>query len=245
MKRVWTAFSMALSMFSAVPLRLKNWDEALRRHMIACLPLVGLVIGTLWWALALLARHVLPRLLASALIAAAPFLLTGFIHLDGFMDTSDAMLSWRSREERLRILKDSHVGSFAVVMIALLFMLQFAAAASIERCFALLLIPLLSRCGSALCVLRLRPLGHSQYAASDAAPACFTVAVLAQGALALAALGAALGWHGLIVGAVVSASYALAMRWCVRALGGVSGDLAGFSLTVSELCGLIALAIIR
>ena len=245
MKKLWTAFLMALGMFSAIPLRLKSWDEALRRHMLACLPLVGLVLGALWWALALLVKRFLPPLLAGALIAAAPFLLTGFIHLDGYMDTSDAMLSWRSREERLRILKDSHVGSFAVVMIALLFMLQFAAAASVERCAALVLIPMLSRCGSALCVLRLRPLGHSQYAASDAAPACFTVAVLAQGALALAALGAALGWRGLVVGAATGGGYALAMRWCVHALGGVSGDLAGFSLTVSELCGLAALAILR
>ena len=63
--------------------------------------------------------------------------------------------------------------------------------------------------------------------------------------LALAALGAALGWRGLVVGAAVGGGYALAMRWCVHALGGVSGDLAGFSLTVSELCGLVALAILR
>ena len=48
---------MALGMFSAIPLRLKSWDEALRRHMLACLPLVGLVLGALWWALALLAKR--------------------------------------------------------------------------------------------------------------------------------------------------------------------------------------------
>ena len=137
MKRVWTAFLMGLSMFSAIPLRLKNWDETLRRLMIACLPPVGLVIGAIWWGLASLAQRFLPQMLAAALIAAIPFLLTGFIHLDGYMDTSDAMLSWRNREERLRILKDSHVGSFAVVMIALLFMLQFAAAASIRFTFPL------------------------------------------------------------------------------------------------------------
>lgn len=244
MKRVWTAFLMGLGMFSAIPLRLKNWNESLRRLMIACLPSVGLVLGAIWWAAAALAKHFLPSLMAGAIIAAIPYLLTGFIHLDGFMDTSDAMLSWRSREERLRILKDSHVGSFAVVMIAMLVMFQFASATSIRRVFALMLIPMLSRCGSAFCVLKLKPLGHSQYAAADEAPQWYVTAVLLQAIIAALILTIAFGWSGLIIAAAVLLGYALSMCWCVRALGGVSGDLAGFSLTVAELCGLAALALI-
>ncbi len=243
MKRVWTAFLMGLGMFSAIPLRLKSWDEHLRRLMIACLPMVGLVIGAIWWAAAALSLCCLPKMISGAVIAAVPFLLTGFIHLDGYMDTSDAMLSWRDREERLRILKDSHVGSFAVVMIALLFMLQFAAAASLRHSFALLLVPVLSRCGSAFCVLGLKPLGHSQYAAADEAPRGYLAAVILQAVLASAVLTAVMGWHGAIVAAAVLLGYAISMQWCRRTLGGVSGDLAGFSLTVAELCGLLALAL--
>ena len=42
-------------------------------------------------------------------------LVTGGIHLDGFMDTTDARSSYGDREKKLAILKDSHVGAFAVI----------------------------------------------------------------------------------------------------------------------------------
>ena len=113
------------------------------------------------------------------------------------------------------------------------------------RLFPLLLIPVLSRAGSALCVLAMKPLGHSEYASGNqSAPDSLIYAVLAMAAAALLVLTLVCGWWGLIVGAAVVAGYALAMWRCVRSLGGVSGDLAGFSLTIAELCGLIALAMI-
>ena len=244
MKKLWTAFYMSLKMFSALPLPQGRWEEDLRKHSTACLPLVGLALGGLWWGLAVLARRLLPAALAGALIAALPFLLTGFIHLDGFMDTSDAMLSWRDREARLRILKDVHVGAFAVIALALLLLFQFAACLSLERLFPLMLLPVLSRSGSALCVLLLKPLGHSEYATAANVPRGFALAVGAEALLALIALGAFGGWSALLAGAAAIAGYGLSMRWCVRTLGGVSGDLCGFALTVSEFCGLIALSIV-
>lgn len=243
MNKVWTAFRMCLGMFTALPLPQCKWENDLRKGSTACLPLVGLVIGLLWWGIAALARCLLPGMLAAAVIAAFPFLVTGFIHLDGYMDTSDAMLSWRDAEERLRILKDVHTGAFAVVMVVLLAMFQFAAAAELRRLFPLLLIPVLSRCGSAYSVLMLKPLGHSEYAgAAEGAQelAKYVKWTAAAAMILLLILG---GWRALLCGAAVLGSYILSMRWCVKTLGGVSGDLAGFALTVSELCGLIALAV--
>ena len=57
--------------------------------------------------------------------------MTGGIHLDGFMDTKDALNSYGSREEKLRILKDSRVGAFAVIRLALYLLIFLAAAAQI------------------------------------------------------------------------------------------------------------------
>ena len=54
-------------------------------------------------------------MLRGAVGALLPILVTGGIHMDGFMDTSDALASWHSPEKRLDILKDSHVGAFAVL----------------------------------------------------------------------------------------------------------------------------------
>lgn len=234
---------MCLSMFTALPLPQCKWEEDLHKPAVACLPLAGLVLGLIWWGLSALARYLLPGMLAGAVIAALPFLLTGFIHLDGFMDTCDAMLSWREREQRLKILKDVHVGSFSVVALVLLVMFQFAAAVELERLFPLAMIMVLSRCGSAMSVLTLAPLEHSEYAAEDEAHKALAEYVPYIVAVVLVILLIFFGWCGLLCFAATLGGYALCMRWCVKTLGGVSGDLAGFALTVSELCGMLMLAI--
>lgn len=243
MNKLLIALDMCLHSFISIPLPSGKWDSGLLKQSAACLPFVGLIIGALWLGLAYLAGALLPPLLCAAVIAAFPSLITGFIHLDGFMDTSDALLSWRKREERLNILKDVHVGSFAVVMLVLMMMLRFAACASLQGMLPLLFIPVLSRVGSAFCVLSIKPLGHSEYA-EGAAPRTLVRAVILSALLAWLLLCIFASWSGLAVGAATLMGYALAMYCCVRTLGGVSGDLAGFSLVVSELCGLIALAIV-
>lgn len=243
--KVIRAFFMCLGMFSAIPCPYRPWDEDARALMTACLPLVGAVIGALWYAFSMLGCAVLPETLCAALIAALPFLLTGFMHLDGFMDTVDALMSWRPLEERQKILKDVHCGSFAVVGVVLLMIGMFAAAcdARIADLRTLVLIPVASRCMSAFCVTALRPIGHSQYTAlnrSAATPIAAGVMLL----LTLVVGGIWISARAAVCLSAVAAGYALAMAAAVRALKGVSGDLAGYSLCVGELCGLIALAIL-
>lgn len=244
MKRFLTAVDMCIHTFSAIPLPPGKWDESLRKLSTVCLPVLGLILGLIWWGVATIANALLPDALCAAVIAAYPFLITGFIHLDGFMDTSDAILSWRDREEKLRILKDSHVGSFAVVMIALLFMLQFAGCFSVKRIAMLWLIPVLSRCGSAFSVLAITPLNHSQYAGNKETGDHSIFSVMAMAVVAVVAGLIFHGWRSLVVSICVIGSYAMHMSVCVKLLGGVSGDLAGFCLTVSEACGILALCLL-
>ena len=113
-----TGFFMAWGMFCAIPCPRKVWDSEKYPRMLLSLPLIGLLIGALWALAGLLAVKL--GLLGAALMAVLPALLSGFIHLDGYMDCADAILSRRDRETRLRILKDSHVGSFAVIAFGIL-----------------------------------------------------------------------------------------------------------------------------
>ena len=242
MKRIWNAFCMGLGMFTALPLPWRPWDEDARPLMLVCLPAVGAVIGLLWALAGLLGTRLLPAT-SAALIVALPWLVTGFIHLDGFMDTCDALLCWRPLEQRLRILKDSRVGAFAVVGIVLLALFSFDAAHSIdsvEDLRLLLFIPVVSRCGSAFSVLSLKAIGHSEYAQLEGR----TAQQLAVALMWLAALGVCaiwLRWRALVL-IVETLAYALAMTWAYRTMKGVSGDLAGFALCVAECAALVALA---
>ncbi len=240
--RMIRAFFMALGMFTAIPCPWRPWDEDARDWMLAALPAVGLVIGLLWAGLAWLFRRLLPGV-AAALTVALPWLLTGFIHLDGYMDTCDAMLSWRPLEKRLEILKDSHTGAYAVVGVVVLALLGYDAARhGLCDLRALIFVPVISRCGSALAVLTLRPIGHSQYAGmAGRAPQRMAVAGMWLVGVVICAL-----WLGRPALALIveTAAYALAMTWVYRTLKGVSGDVAGFALTVAECVALIALTII-
>lgn len=244
--RIGKAFFMCLGMFTALPTVYRPWDEDLRSLMIACLPAAGLLLGALTLAAGAILRalHV-PDALLAAILVTLPILLTGGIHMDGFMDTSDAILSWRPLEKRLEILKDPHTGSFAVIAVAALLLMSYGAALSVldngRGLLPLLFLPAVSRSCSAFCVSKLRPLSHSEYAGkSDGSGADAGIAF----AVLCVLFSIFAGWHGVAACGAVIAGYALTMRKAYKILGGFSGDLAGCALCVGEVCGLIAMAVV-
>ena len=246
MKKYLHAFAMCQSMFCAIPFPGNIWDEEARDRMLLFLPVVGLEMGVLWAALAWLCRWLgLPALIAGVALCAFPYLVTGCIHLDGYMDVTDAVKSWRDLERRREILKDSHVGSFAVIGVVLLLLAQFALLASAPETAdyrVLALIPAVSRCGSALAVTVLKPMSTSQYAGQKKPKS--HIAVLIAMTVLLAAAGFLLcGRYGFaLVGCL--AGYALALRRAYKSLDGMSGDVAGYALTIGELCAVAVYALI-
>lgn len=235
-------FFMAWGMFLTIPCPKKIWRESARRKMLACLPLIGLIVGGIWALCAWLGGF-LPQPLAALLCAAAPWLITGFMHLDGYMDVCDAVLSRRDLETRQRILKDSHCGAFAVICLALLVLCQWAVFLSAEvlPLWPLALIPVASRACAALAVLTLRPISTSQYSAMTrgGAPVVFAAIVLA----AVCGLSVLL-WDS-FAPLAAAACYWLAAWYAFRQLDGMSGDVSGFALTIAELGGAAVLVLWR
>ena len=242
MKTYLNAFFMCQSMFCAIPAP-QVWDEKARDKMLLFLPVVGLELGLIWWALAYACR-MLPPLMAALILSVYPYFATGFLHLDGFMDVTDAVRSYRSLERRREILKDSHVGSFAVIGIVILLLSQFVCFASMKDtagCRILLFIPAVSRCCSALAVTGLKPMSTSQYAAQEK-PKSHVVVLLAM--LAFFLLGGfllcgrqVLALLGVLIG------YGFALRRGYRSLEGMNGDIAGYALSIGELCGAAVIAL--
>ena len=246
MKRILHAFFMCQSMFCAIPCPCRVWDEEARPLMLPMLPLVGLEIGALWAFFGWL-THILglPTLIRALVLALWPYLATGYLHLDGFMDVTDAVKSCRDLARRREILKDSHVGSFAVIGLCMLLLSQFAAFASVsidKNCGILLLIPAVSRCGSALAVTALPSMSTSQYAVQKK-PMAHLAAVSSMLCLFLI-LGFALwGRMGFaLIGCM--AGYGLALRHGYHNLEGMNGDIAGYALTIAELCGAAVFALL-
>ena len=253
--RYITAFFMAWGNFLVIPCPCKLWDSRLNRLMLAFLPEIGALIGgTL--VLLLLAAHalLLPALLTGLLLTYALFRIPGYMHLDGFMDVSDAVMSRRGKVERQRILKDSRVGAFAVINVVFLILAVFVGFVIREGAGSLLtgvfLIPVVSRSMAGMFVSGLRPMEQSQYAATAGEPGRrkYVVAILLQmtawtvGSLLLA--GPAV-FTALIPPAVEIGAASLACAHGVRRLGGMNGEIAGYVICVSEAAAVLTLGILQ
>lgn len=242
MVKWWYAFWMCWGMFCAIPCPVKIWDEKARPRMLSCFPLLGLVIGGLWSLCALLPAGAV----RAFVLTAVPFLLTGCIHLDGFMDCCDAIFSRRDLEKRQQILKDSHVGSFAVIGMVLLALCGFALWSESWEVplLPLALLPVAVRSTAAIAVTCMKPMGHSQYAgAFDQKERWNTLCLPVVCLLLSCSVALISGWQGIapLAGAL---GYGLAVWYASRQLGGMSGDVSGFALTLGELCGAAALALL-
>ena len=114
--KIIKAFIVAFSMYSRIPMPKFNWESEDMKYHLIFFPWVGAVIGGLEYLLYIFCEsHQIPNLVMALLAIAIPLGVTGGFHLDGFMDMEDAMSSWQTREKRLEILKDPHIGAFSVI----------------------------------------------------------------------------------------------------------------------------------
>ena len=104
-----------------------EWNKENMKYTMCFFPLIGVVTGVLIYLAGMfLDGNIFPkvnsgRLMFAAVMTLIPVFVSGGIHLDGFMDTMDALGSWGDKEKKLEILKDSHNGAFAVIGICCYF----------------------------------------------------------------------------------------------------------------------------
>ena len=114
----------ALMMFTRLPLwRVVQVDKRYYRGILHCWSMVGFLTGAVTWGVLWLSAQVLPLLPACVLAVAARLLLTGALHEDGLADFFDGFGGGHDRESRLRIMKDSHIGSYGVIGLMAYFLL--------------------------------------------------------------------------------------------------------------------------
>lgn len=124
--RVLKSFCLTFSMYSRIPMPKVYWSKENLRYSLCFLPLVGVVIGGLLmaWFWVCMTLHINNACFAAG-AAVLPIIVTGGIHADGFIDTSDALASYGDKHKRLNILSDPHVGAFAVISAVAYYLLTF------------------------------------------------------------------------------------------------------------------------
>ena len=227
--------------FSAIPMPKINYREKDMKYMFIFFPLIGAVIGGLcflWiWLAGILKIPAAPMVL---IFAAIPILVTGGIHVDGFMDTMDAVSSYKSREERIAIMKDPHIGGFAVIRLVVYLLLLLAALFCLDDgglkscCF----IFVLSRAGSGLAVCFFPSAKSGGMLADEKRTGANPAVVVCLFAWIIGAVLLML-FYNAIYGAVTAAlffiSYGLYYFRSKKDYGGITGDLAGAYILMSQL----------
>ena len=245
--RLIRSFIIAFSTYSKIPMPHVEWSEENKRYSMCFFPLIGVAVGLVlaaWlWFCKLLD---IGAFLQGSIAAILPMIITGGIHMDGFMDTMDAMASWQTCERRLQILKDRHTGAFAVIGCAGYLLVSAGLYSELNLIWPMLCVFVISRSLSAL-VLNHLPKANPGGILSGFADAAKKRAVdIACGCYILICAAAIIilcEWIGLVILATAGICLLYYRRFAMKHFGGVTGDLAGWFVQVTELACLAVLVL--
>ncbi len=242
---MWDSFVFALQFLTRIQIAAPEFDYRKCGRGSAFFPVVGLIIGMFLLAVRQIGLVFFPPLITAVFLILAGVLVTGGLHIDGFMDTVDGLFSGRNRERQLEIMKDSRVGSFGVLGLACLLLLKlvfYAELLKINVIGWLLAVPVFARWSMVYAIrffpyLRTQGLGNSysdctgnrEFALATAVTVITLVAAMREGALVF--LVPALLGH-------------LWLKSVWRSLGGLTGDIYGAVEEISEVLGLVGVYLV-
>ncbi len=239
----WQMYCTAMAFLTRFPLvhRFANWERL--GESVIFFPLVGATLGILvgWWWLAL--DWLFPGHLTGALALAVTLMLTGGLHLDGLMDSSDGLFSGRNREGILEVMRDSRVGAHGVTAAIILMLIKYSVLSTMDNRQAIPFLITAFTTGRWAMVFALgwfpaaRPDGLAHHLKKGLTP----LHLVASTVLTVAVAGIVVFPFGLAM-----AGLAGLMAWWIgnqftARIGGMTGDNCGAILEIVETAVLVTL----
>lgn len=252
MVQVIKSFFIAFSLYSRVPVPQFEWKEEDMKYTFCFFPWVGALIGgcVYFWNDVCHIFHI-GELCRTAVGMAIPLFLTGGFHVDGFMDTMDAMHSYYPKERKLEILKDSHIGAFAVIMLAFYGLFFFGAFSEIKNDTLLKTVCggfFLSRCLCGISAVSF-PLAKKDgmlalFAGRSRKPVVKGILCVQS----VACICCMFFWSlpaGLCIAAAAFLAFVYYYYRSRKEFGGITGDTAGYFILFCEGCMVVAAAFLN
>lgn len=235
------SFFIALSMYSRIPVPRVDWEKENMRYAMCFFPMIGVVIGAVMYLAGwLLDKTSVGGLFRGVVFTLIPIIITGGIHMDGFMDTMDALGSWGDREKKLEILKDSHAGAFAILGMGCYLMWSVAVwselpAEVLRVCGVSFVLPRALSGFSVVTFPAARNSGLLKMFQDGAQKKVvrITMCLYVAAAVIMMAVMNARAMTGAVTGVMIAFLYYIVVSR--KQFGGVTGDLAGFFLETAEL----------
>jgi adenosylcobinamide-GDP ribazoletransferase len=234
---------LATGFLTIVPI--KKWPESSAQDLagsMAYFPLVGAFQGFVLTAVYYGLNRVLPNGAALVIVLCIHILINGGLHIDGFADTVDAVAGGNTREERLRIMRDSSVGAIGVSFTVLLLLLKFVAVSEMPgfnwRMRSVLFLPVIGRWAMVFlsCIL---PYARDGEGIGRAFSRNSPKVLLLASAVTIGLSYALFRLRGVFIIAGIALLVWLSALFFRKRLGGVTGDVFGFTNEASEALSLL------
>ncbi len=241
------SFAIALQFLTIVPIRVCGpLSTGELGGSLVFFPVIGALIGGILALAGSTLITVTSSLLAAAIVVALGLVLTGLLHFDGLLDTVDGLFGGANSEDRLAIMRDSRVGSFAVAAGACDILIRLAAVNALFELGAFMGIvwaAAASRVAMAYAVTAFKPARDSGFSV-DFRAGVKPITVIIAGLLILVLGYATVGPASLalIVGSLVLAH--VTGMLAVSKVGGLTGDIYGAVNEIVEVATLVALALL-
>ena len=227
-----------------IPIAIEMEKKTISRG-IFLFPLVGMIVGGISWGFYYLLSFINNDIAAIGAVMGA-VIATGGLHVDGLSDTCDGFFSARSRERILEIMKDSRVGTFGVIAILFDFFARYTIIKDLPQNTALLTFVLIfgaSRLGAAMLITfgkSARPGGLGDLFSSSSSKVYFLISVFVY-----AFFGIILGGLTFILSLIIMLIFdVVLMRYSYKTIGGLTGDVYGAGIELSEIIGLITFMVV-
>ncbi len=240
-------FLAALSFLTVIPLpRRREVSPEQVGRSIGYFPVVGIIIGLILAGLYWLLRLVLPSAVVSGLLLVCLVVLTGGLHLDGFVDTCDGIAGHKTPEARWQVMRDSRAGAFGIVGVCCLLIVKYVSLNSVPdslMMMTLVLMPVVSRWAMVYAVFAYpyaRPSGLGKVFKQAASRRRLAIATLV-------ALAVAIPWFrlaGLVIMLGVWVIVVAMAAYLKRKFSGLTGDTYGAINEVAEVGVLILVCLL-
>lgn len=234
-------FILMIQFFTSIPIPVNvNCDEKDFGKGLVFAPAVGLILGTLLFALGSALKLIFPIRAVTIFLIVGYIILTGGLHLDGLGDTFDGLFSNRPKEKILEIMRDSRVGTNAVLALVSIVIINYAMLLELNIMpKAVLLYPVAGRIGS------LTGAAVSVYARKNEGLGksfidhCGMKEMFFGAVISFVIFGAVLELKGLILALILMITAWIITKLFTVRLGGATGDILGAVCELNQTVFLI------
>ena len=237
--KILKAFALAFNMLTIIPFfKVHDFYKGINGYSAMFYPLVGFILGLILWEVSVLLSPFVPATHLAFIIFSLWVLLTGALHLDGLSDTIDGLFV--KKEKALEVMKDSHVGGMGMTFTFVFLGLKVSSLIHFEAYYLLPIILMLSRLNATLAIYFGNYIGGGMGLLAKEELKFWQVLVAIIVSLALTLYTSSFWIFLLSVLTLIVIAKFFSSR-----LGGLSGDIYGFTIELTELVLLNYLIIVN